>query len=548
MTKRHLIVFIALAAFILPILNGCEFLGMIPPVQQSPVSEPQAPEIDSPEPEEPIQPYPSPPPAQTAPPPGRFTLRYDDGSTLNPLLTFNRDNILLASLLYESLFVLDNSFNPVPVLCDSWETEGNVRFTFTIKENIPMNDGTMLTASDVVYSFRQAMTRGRYANRFDSVLRLEVEDELVFRVELNAPNSRFVNLLDFPIIKNGSIDSHIPPGTGLFTFADEGATRLLRFNAHRNVSAMPLSTIYLRTSGDNELTQMFDDGLISLLWDDPGDTFDIRLNRLHETRYYDTTALQFIGFNTASLIFRDPDIRRAISSSIERQYIVDNIMPGQSLPAPLALSPAFPWYDYDWEDNPLDPFQEMYLLFKRAGLEDFDDDSYLEFSDGYGGYVRFSVDFIVNSENAYKVQAAYRIARTLRLAGLDISVRELPWDHFINALESGNFDMYYGEAVLGGDFDLSPLLLPGPLNYGWTANTGYRPLIEDFLAARGASEIRYASQILCERIRQNAPFAPILYKRYAIYTPLGAIQGADPSQSAIFRNFPEWTINLSMLT
>ena len=546
MARRCLLFIIIILILIAPVLQGCEFFALVPPVQhQPPPPSPQQPQETPPDYDEPVQ---TSPPAPPSPPSqGRFALRYDDAGTLNPLLTLSRDNILLSSLLYESLFTLDSSFQAQPVLCDTWETEDYTRFTFVIKPDIAVNDGSVLTAYDVAYSFRQAMSRGRYVSRFDSVLTLEVDDDLTFRIELSAPNSRLFNLLDFPIIKSGTIDQRIPPGTGPYTIVEEGPPRLIRFHRHRDAAGIPLLIINLKTSGDNELTQLFDDGSLSLIWDDPGDTFDIRLNRLHETRFYDTTALQFIGFNTSSIVFRDPDVRRAVSSSIERQYIVDEIMPGQSLAAPLALSPAFPWYDTAWEDNPLDPYQEMSLLFERAELKDYNDDSYLELADGFGGYISFSIDFIVNSENTHKVQAAYRIARTLRIAGLNIVVRELPWDRFINALETGDFDMYYGETVLGGDFDLSSLLLPGPLNYGRTASTGYAPFIEDFLAARGPNEIRYASSVLCERIRLNAPFAPILYKRYAIYTPLGAILSAELSPSSVFFNFTEWTINLAML-
>jgi len=107
--------------------------------------------------------------------------------------------------------------------------------------------------------------------------------------------------------------------------------------------------------------------------------------------------------------------------------------------------------------------------------------------------------------------------------------------------------MYYGETQLGADFDLSPLLLPGALNFGRTASTEYRPFLEDFLMARYDDEIRWAAHRLTDEIHVNAPFAPVLYKRHAIYSPIGAISGANPSQSSVFRNFTEWNINPFML-
>ena len=518
-------------------LQGCVFPAPQAPAQSEP-EEPAAIEEPSPGSQPEVKP-------QT---PGQFSLRYDPNSSLNPITTLNRDNIILTSLMYESLFVLNGSLNVEPLLCENWHSEDNVVFTFEVKPDVAMSDGSWLTAEDVAYSLKQAMLRGLYVNRFRTIASVAVVGDLTVSVELFAPNSRFIRLLDTPMIKNGSIESNIPPGTGPFVFAGAQEMRLDGFPEHRNYSMLPVSTIYLRACGDSDLTELFDNGKLSLLWDDPFDVFDIRLNRLHDQRYYDTSTLQYIGFNSNHIALRDPDVRRAIGVSIERQYIVDSIMSGHALAAPLALSPAFHLYDADWERRDLSPLREMAELLVRAGLEDFNDDSFLELSDGFGGYYEFSIDFIVNSENIHKVRAAHEITNTLRRNGLNVTVRELTWDRFTNALRTGDFDMYYGETMLGADFNLSPLLLPGNLNYGKTTSTEYRPFLDDFLTARADDEIRWAAKRLVDEIMINAPFAPILYKRHAVYTPIGAIFGAEPSQTGVFHSFADWTINLYMLT
>ena len=538
--KKHRILPIIIPVLLIPalLLQGCLF----PAPREPAVQEPEEPPVT-----EVVQP--DEPPATTPPTPGQFTLRYDPGSTLNPISALNRDNIIISSLLYESLFALDGSLNAHPVLCESWSSVDNITFIFNIKPDIAMNDGTTLTAEDVVYTLRQAMIRGRYVNRFSTVASVAVAGDLAVEVELYSPNARFIRLLDVPIIKNGAIDSRLPPGTGPYRFADADDMRLERFLAHRDFSRLPLVSISLIACGDNDLTELFDDGKLSLIWDDPSDAFDIRLNRLRETRHYDTTALQFIGFNANHIALRDPYIRRAISVSIDRQYIIDNIMPqpNMAIAAPLALSPAFHLYDAEWERQPYPALEEMALLLVAAGCEDFDSDTFLELSDGFGGYHEFTIDFIVNSENTHKVRAAHAITNTLRRNGLDVTVRELTAERFMSALQRGDFDMYYGEIMIGADFNLSPLVLPGPLNYGKTANTEYRPFLDDFLAAQSDYSVQWAAKRLVDEIRSNSPIAPILYKKHVVYTPIGAISGADPSQSSVFRNFTDWKINLNML-
>jgi len=329
--------------------------------------------------------------------------------------------------------------------------------------------------------------------------------------------------------------------------------RLNRFANYRHFDDLPLPMIRLIECLDSDLTELFDNGTISLLWDDPTGAFDIRLNRRHEPRFYNTTALQFLGFNANSFVLRNPDVRRAIGCAIERQYLIDNIMnvprTGQAVAAPVAISPMFSMYDSAWEHRYMDPLDEMGALLDRAMLADYDHDSFLEVMDGNGQVHKFTIDFIVNIENTHKLAAANRIADTLRLFGFDVNVRALQWGNFMDALEEGDFDMYYGETLLGADFDLSPLLLPGDesLNYGRTGNTTYRPLIQSFLAANTQEEVSYTGGQLTQAIIENAPFIPILYKRYAIYTPMGVVTGASPGQSGVFNNFHEWSIDQYML-
>ena len=536
--KSILIIFVLIILSPALLLQGCEFFeepAELPTMAES------SPPIVFPPPEA---------PTRNPSAPGQFTIRYVPGVPVNPITSLTGDNIVLSSLLYEGLFTLDGNLNAKPVLCASWSTEDSITYTFVIKEGIAMNDGSLLTADDVVYTLRQAKQTGLFVNQLSIIKSIEIDtdEELSITIVLNSANSRLIQLLDVPIIKNGSIDDQIPPGTGPYMFPGTGAMRLIRFAGYRDFEKLPLSTIYLLECGDYELAELFDGGSLSLLWDDPADSLNIILNRHNEIRYYDTTALQFIGYNSRSVILSNPDVRRAIGSSINRQYIVENIIPGQSLPAPLALSSAYRLYDKQWEQKFFDPLREMSALLSRADLEDFDNDSFLKYPDGFGGYIKISLDFIVNSNNPYKVSAAHRIADTLKLYGLEIIVRELSWDSFLEALNTGTFDMYYGEIILSADFDLSPLLLPDSKhNYGLTGAEYYRPLIENFLSAQTAEDERSAAESLCDQINLNAPFVPILYKRYMIYTPIGAVTGAAPSQSGVFNNFANWKIDLTMV-
>ena len=477
-----------------------------------------------------------------------FKLRYDSESSLNPITGLNSANILLSSLLYEPLFTLGSGFTAVPVICESWsiDEDDEMKHTYVIKPDIAMHDGSSLTADDVAYTLNQARQKGRYINRFDNVSSIASDGELTVTIVLKSYNSRFNRLLDIPIIKEGSMDSNVPSGTGPYVLSGVGNKRLERFVQYREFSNLSIPVIFLLECNDSEVMELFDDGEISLLWDDPSGTAALRLNSLFESRYFDTTTLQFIGFNARKAAIRDADVRRAIGCAVNRELITTTIIPGQSLAAPLAISPAYANYSSDWENSSVDPLVEMSALLSRAGMIDSDGDPFLEYPDYSGNYNPLTIDFIVNAENTYKVAASNKIAETLRLSGIDIAVRELPWVQFVAALETGDFDMYYGEAALGADFDFSSLILPkGSLNYGNTGSIDYIPYLGDFLSARTTIGEAEAARLLCNEILYNAPFIPILYKKYAVYTPIGLLVSASPNQSGVFTNVADWDVKLT---
>ncbi|MDR3278237.1 MAG: ABC transporter substrate-binding protein [Oscillospiraceae bacterium] len=482
------------------------------------------------------------PPAPAPSSDGRFTLRYNPDAPLNPLTSDDPDNLLLAPLLYESLFTLDEGFRAVPLLCDEYETEDNVTYTFHIKPDVAMSDGSALGADDVSYSLLQARA-GRFAQRLRAVTDVEVADSLTVTVTLASANTRLPELLDIPVIKYGSTGT-IPLGSGPYVYSGADAPRLIKAQNHRDADRLPLDTIWLLTCTDAELAELFTSQAADLYVDDPAGASAINVRRDHEARYYNTTVMHFLGFNTRREALRDSQIRRALGLAADGRTIVGSIMLGHALPAPLALSPAYRLYDAAWEQSPGDPLVEMSAIFSRAGMTDANSDSYLEYMSQTGEYVPFSIDFIVNAENEYKVAAAEQIAETIRRVGVQITLRRLPWESYTIALESGDFDMYYGETRLPADFDLSALIAPGgALDYGGVGLEEYGPYLSDFRAAIGDAAETAAAFALCRKIQSDAPFIPILYKQYAVHTGRGVVSGLAPTQSGVFIGVADWRVN-----
>ncbi|MBR5381104.1 MAG: hypothetical protein IK136_00625 [Oscillospiraceae bacterium] len=476
-----------------------------------------------------------------------FTLAWEPDDGLSPFSCRTTENETIASLLYESLFTLDNTFSPQPLLCESWSTADGLNWTFTLLPGIKAHDGTTLTADDAVYSLQRARST-KWSTRFRTVSSAAATGELTFTVTLTRANTAFPALLDVPLVKNGEpLENGLPAGTGPYTLDTSGEEPVLRaFAGYRSFASLPADTLYLTHLPRQELTKAFLLREVDLICEDPLSEGSSEIRGGHELRRIATPILQYVGFNTERAAFSDASVRRAFALAVDRADIAENVMAGAATVSPLVLPRALYLYDEAWESGAEGSSRAMSLELLSLGFRDDDADGYLERPLGDGTYADIRVDFIVNEENAYKAAAAAAIADAIRATGIDIELRVLPWDEYTAALEDGAFDMYYAETRLTPDLDLTPVLgTDGALNYGFFSDERSDSLLADYRNAADEGSRARAAGLLCRFVSANAPIVPVLYRDWYVHTQRGAVTGLSPSVSGVFRDVGGWSLNKS---
>jgi ABC-type transport system substrate-binding protein len=156
------------------------------------------------------------------------------------------------------------------------------------------------------------------------------------------------------------------------------------------------------------------------------------------------------------------------------------------------------------------------------------------------------------------VVAARRIAEDMQAIGLDVTLVELSWREYQEALknprdEDGKptWDMYYAEVALTPDWDVLPLVEALPedsfktnLNFGkWDM-----PVVEDaayaYLKANDDTRAS-ALESLMTQITSNGIIIPVCFEQREVISHLGIITGMKPNQYNIFADIENWTINLN---
>lgn len=463
-----------------------------------------------------------------------FALPYLQGLTLDPVTCLDGTQQDIGQLLYEGLICLNTKMEPEAVLADSW-TYNSSTFTWAIhlRSGVTFSDGSALTASDVVATLQRARTSARYQGRFKQVQSIYADGSDTVVIRLTRTNSTFLSLLDIPIVKSGTETQTVPLGTGRYVFVPTSGTDKVHLSANTSWwqgKSLPLQRIELYTCKDNDtMSYAFYAREIQLLHCDLSATASTGAVSSGDYTDVDTTVMHYLGFNTAKAPFDNAALRVAVSRGIDRSGCVSSFLMGHGSVAEFPLSPASPLYPG--------------TLATEYSSDHFNSSVSAA---GFGAdKSSTSVTLLVNRENQHKVDAAGKIAAALSDSALQVTVEAVPWATFVARLQSGAFDLYYGEYKMTADWDLTELLsVGGSANYGKYSDQNFTELL---LAERSTQDTAHedAALQLYTYLSKQMPIAPICFTRASVLTTFGAIEGLTPSLTDPFYNLTGWTVHIS---
>ena len=453
-----------------------------------------------------------------------FALPYLSNQTLDPVTCPDGIQQTVGILLYDALFELDETFTPQSALCRDYTYDAQKRtYTFTLRDDVTFSDGSPLTAADVLAVYRRAAVSERYAARFANVSAMHIiNDALV--ITLAKENSAFPALLDIPIVKSGSEKNLIPIGTGPYLFlTDNAGACLVRNGDWWRSDPLPLERIALVPARDNntasylfssydahllvsDLTAADSDGSFGSV-----DVFDA-----------DSTSMLYLGFNTQRAPLGSSALRCAMSAAFDRSAIVSTLLSGHARAAQFPIPQCAALY-------PNDLSIPVVSYAQALSDEHITDEHPLELT------------LLVNEENGFRLSVARYLCRQLSVDALTVTLKAVPWEDYLKALQSGSFDLYLGEARLTADWNSAALIgTGGLLNYGGYADEETDRLLAAFLANENSS----TAQAYFRHFAAGAPIAPICFRSVSTQIPAGLAEGLAPTAQNPFYGFDRWTFHL----
>lgn len=456
-----------------------------------------------------------------------FTLPYLNSQTLDPVACPDGVQQVAGSLLYEGLFALDEQFEAQPVLCSSYTRSSNgLTYTFTLRDGVNFSDGTALTSSDVLATYRRAQVSERYAARFANVASMR-NGRGTFTITLRQANSALPALLDIPVVKSGTEKDTVPIGTGPYQFFtdDEGPCLVRSESWWNDNAALPERIALVGAKDADTAVYLFSAQNAHLLTADLlSETTAASLGGVDITDA-PTTAMLFLGFNAKTPALAAPALRTAMASAFDRDVIVTTLLAGHADAAQFPFSPRSPLYPAATE--------ERYAHGAYAA-------ALAELADSGTEASPVELTLLVNEENSFKTALAEYLAKQLTAAHVTVTSVALPWTEYLEALEGGSFDLWLGEVRLTADWDITSLIgTGGALNYGKFSDSDTDAALRAFLASENVA----TAAALCAQLTEQAPILPIVFKSLSVLTPRDVIDALAPTATHPLSGLEHWTFH-----
>lgn len=393
---------------------------------------------------------------------GTVTLPYTHNDSLNPYAAKSKNNQELGLLLYDSLFVSDNSFNILPGLASEIKKDTR-KCTVTLKDAL-FTDGTALTADDVVYSVERIKEQPecKYFEGVSVIRQCYAESSKKVVFEFSRECEFFEYCLMFPIIKTGTAslkdvdNKELPPtGSGRYVFEKSASSVLLRANESWYGGNVSVKEIVLSALPDSAaVDHALQTGTVDIYYSDLSDnTMPTLLSG--KSCSVPRQNLVYLGVGKKSLLSGDKYLRYAVSAAVDRTDIVKNAYFGQ------AEAAKGPYH------SSLAAVQGQQILQvtadKTSAAENLELGGYSLGENGKysknGKAVSLTV--VYNSENTTREQAAKLICDQLSRAGIDCTVKACGYAEYVSAIASGWCDLYIAEMKLNRMLDLYPVLTAG---------------------------------------------------------------------------------------
>lgn len=403
---------------------------------------------------------------------------------LDPALNTAVDGGCLAANSFVGLYTYDSTGALVPALGEATVSEDGTVYTFNMIES-KWSNGDPVTANDFVYSWQRLAapeTAADYgylcdviAKNDDGTLKVTAVDDLTLEVTLNNPCPYFLDLVAFPSfmpVHQASVEAANPDGTNPGAWAQEagfvcnGAYTLESWaheesmvyvknpNFYDAANVTMDSLEFMLSADDTAVYAAYNNGDLDFIDSVPNDEI-ASLQGSPEFYIADQLGTYYIGFNVNDDMFdgKTPEqaakMRQAMSLLIDRAYIAENIgqtgqIPADSfVPAGMADGNGGIFKDADTSYYDATATGSMNSEMVEQAVALLEEAGYTMTDNGDGTYSidpALGFEYVLNEGTGHQ-QIAEAIQQDFATVGIEMSIKTMDWNVFLEDRKNGNFGL-----------------------------------------------------------------------------------------------------------
>ena len=407
--------------------------------------------------------------------------------TLDPALNSAIDGANTLITVFEPLLLIDENNEVIPGQAESYTvSEDGLTWTFTMRDGLKWSDGSDLTAKDFEYSFKRLAapdTAAPYAETvvgmidgyadatgnpdkegnmttepdFDALNVVASEDGKTLTVTLSYPCAYFDKLAAFAAmspVQQATVEANgdawcTQPDTyvcnGPYYISDWLPSERIVLTKNPNYvggwdsSKIVSDTITLLLLEDSSAAYAaYNSGEAQLVKDVPTDEIPSLTKAEDGGDFYVDTILgtYYLSLNDQKEPFTDPNVRKALSLAIDRDYVANTIMQGTYTPAYNLVGPGIvdeSGMFYDNANGGKTYISEDYEANLEAAKQALADAGY---PNGEG----FPVIEYSTNDAGYHTPVAEYLQQAWGELGITVNINKVEWASFTPLRRAGDYD------------------------------------------------------------------------------------------------------------
>ncbi len=354
-----------------------------------------------------------------------------DAETFDPRYATDAVAVRVTRLIHAGLVRLDpDTLEPVPYLARGWTWLDARTLRVELREGIRFHSGTPLTAEDVratLRAFASQAVGSRHARVVDAIGDIDILTPHLLVIHLLRPHATLLTDLELPILRadeatgaprpEGSLD-----GLGPFVIARRSAGSVELAPASGALS-LPRRGVTLTTVHDENAralrmhagrADIVVNGFSPTLLPAFEGAHGVHINTRHGAN------LTYLLARTDRGALRDPRLRRAIATAIDRPRITSTLLAGRARPATTVLPPQH-WAHTHATEWAFDPSSARDAITKA-----------------YGHRLHLT---LLTSTDRLRGTIARFLAQELSEVGIEVDVVPLELGTLIGRLSAGDFEL-----------------------------------------------------------------------------------------------------------